>query len=166
MEAKDPQESRFDLATSRALDNFAQRISRRGILARMGKFALGALGISLLPNLPLDRTFVAEAFGCDTDWRLCGIYGFLCADCCGGTASLTTCPSCTTKGFSSWSSCCESEDGCIRRMITYWDCCGGTDTQAASCRGEQCRRNPVAQPAWCSSGAYRCTVITQGTTSC
>jgi methylamine dehydrogenase light chain len=166
MEAKDPQESRFDLATSRLLDNFAQRVSRRGILARMGKLALGALGISLLPNLPVDRTFVAEAFtGCLTDYRLCGIYGYLCqsgTSCCGGgTGSLTGCPSCTTKGTSFWSMCCESDDGCTRKMISYWDCCGGTDAQAAGCKGEECFRN-TPQPAWCTSGTYRCTVISIG----
>ena len=162
MEDNDMQESQFDLTTSRLLDNVAQRFSRRGVLARLGKLALGALGVSLLPNLPLDRTFVAEAQtgGC-TDWRLCGIYGYVCQSCCNGTGSMTSCPSCTTRG-SFWSSCCETLDGCSSKTVSYYDCCGGTDTETANCRGSHCLNNPEAQPAWCTSGAYRCTIAVVG----
>jgi methylamine dehydrogenase light chain len=170
MQDGDQQESKLDTSASRFLDNFAQRISRRGILARLGDLALAALGISLVPNLPLNRTFVAEAnVGCD-DWRLCGIWGWLCADCCGGNGSLTSCPSCsgggTTQGSGSWSLCCPSGNDCGSKTITYRDCCGGTDTQAGPCQGTQCQKNINGeQPQWCNNGAlgtYRCTIISVG----
>lgn len=133
-----------------------------GVLARVGKLALGALGVALLPNLPLDRTSVVEAQGGCYDWRLCGIYGNLCANCCGGTASIFTCPSCTTRGYSSWTSCCPTDgSACVGKMISYWDCCGGLDIEALSCKGQRCENN-IVQPAWCSGGAYRCTVIVIG----
>src|SRR5687768_3090076 len=97
-------ESKLDSSFVKCLNDFAQRMSRRGVIARVGKFVLAAMGISLMPNLPWDRSFTAAAkIGCG-DWKLCGICGNLCTSCCGG-GGLFNCPSCTTKGHF-WAKCC------------------------------------------------------------
>ena len=166
MTEKTPQENRFDVVTASLMDGLAQRVSRRGVLAHIGKFALGLAGLSIVPTLPLDRTFVVEAqsIGCD-DWRLCGICGKLCADCCGGSGSLTTCPSCTTKGHFAWTKCC-TNPACEERMIEYWDCCGDAEG-SDDCEGMTCNNNcSPSITVWCRHpdtleplGTYRCTII-------
>jgi hypothetical protein len=169
-------ETKIDIATGRFLESFSQGISRRGVIARLGQFALSMLGLSLIPTLPLDRTFVADAqtVGC-TDWRVCGLCGNLCTDCCGGSGSLTGCPSCTRRGHYGWTMCCPGPD-CQGRMIEYWDCCGTygtwTDAQAAACTGTSCDRN-CPQDIWCLDpdtlaplGTYRCTVVVVHTEFC
>lgn len=161
-------ESKFDIAAGRFLDGFAQRVSRRGILARLGKFALTLLGLTLVPNLPLNRVCVVEAqnpsgASCDSDWRLCGIYGNLCKACCGGSASKTSCPSCTTRG-SSWSRCCRDPNGNCK-WVSYFDCCGG-GSDAANCKGTWCQGNcGGSEPNWCGGAGgnvYRCTIVSVG----
>jgi hypothetical protein len=164
MHHKDLQESQLDKAATRFLDALGQRMSRRGIIAQMTKIALGALGISLLPNLPLDRAFVAEATSC-TDWRLCGICGYPCksaSNCCGGgTGSLFACPSCTTKG-TAWSKCCCNSMTRTSFYVQYYDCCGGSESATAGCRDDHCARD-CPQDIWCGgAGTYRCTIITVG----
>ena len=175
MTEKTPQESLFDDAAARMLDGFAQRVSRRGVLARLGKLALGLMGLTFVPTLPLDRTFIAEAqsVGCG-DWQLCGICGRLCASCCGGGGSLTACPSCTKRGHFGWCKCCLDCNG-RWVMFEYWDCCGD-EAGAADCEGTTCNNN--CSPSiieWCrdpmnpmrSLGTYRCTVIVnRGSCSC
>lgn len=160
MTDNDRSESRLDTVTSRLLDNFAQRVSRRGMLARLGKFALGLTGLSLIPNLPIDRTFTVDADGgpgCG-DWRTCGMYGSPCKACCDGTGSLTMCPSCTLVG-SFWSKCCFNPVTCTNKLVRYIDCCGGTHPQVGNCAGPFCTSGTV-QPSWCAGGGtYRCTRI-------
>lgn len=166
MNQRNPHEGRFDDAAARFLDGFAQRLSRRGMLARGGKFALGLMGLSLVPNLPLDRAFVAEAQSPNCgDWRLCGMCGNLCAQgtsCCGGGTGgdLFICPGCTVRR-SFWSRCCPAPD-CSMRMISYFDCCGGTDVEAAGCVGELCAHD-CPTGVWCGGSlTLRCTVIVVG----
>jgi hypothetical protein len=158
-----------DSQVARFLTQWGQRPSRRGLLATVGKFALRLAGLSMLPLLPVDRSFAAVG-DCAADWRLCGMFGQFCQNCCNQTASLTSCPTCTQVG-SSWASCCCNTVNCITScfMISYTDCCGTasgfTDSQAAACQDPTgCHRNPVPQPVWCGgvSGAYRCTVISVG----
>lgn len=145
----------FDGVVGRALEAFAQRVSRRGLLARLGKAALGLMGLSLIPHLPVNRIALAQV-GC-SDWRLCGIGGYLCNNCCSG-GNLETCPNCLTRG-SSWSSCCTDPSGCLK-MITYYDCCG-SPTNAMDCRGTLCVNQ--SEPSWCGgTGSYGCTVIEEG----
>lgn len=155
-------DDRFDEVIGESLSAWGQRVSRRGWLAKASKLLLWAGGVTITaPLLPLDRV-VAQGVSC-SDWRLQGIYGYLCQNCCNGTASLTTCPGCTTRGGAAWVKCCEDAVACppIRRMVQYFDCCSSSSA-AASCQGQQCLNNSE-QPAWCPSGeAYRCTVISVG----
>lgn len=71
-------ETHFDELSSRFLVGLSQRSSRRGVLAKLGKLALGLLGISILPNLPLDRIFKVRAQDECSPLELCGIYGRPC----------------------------------------------------------------------------------------
>jgi hypothetical protein len=155
-------ESEFDVAAGRFLDGFAQRVSRRGILARIGKLALSLMGVALVPHLPIDRTFVVEAQSTDCDdWRLCGIHGFLCKACCDQGEQLYECPQCTNTG-GSWSSCCTKPSDNCQYAITYTDCCSSA-TASIPCTGKSCNNNPNVNRNWCDDlGAFRCTVITVG----
>ncbi len=161
MSGRNQDENNFDALSRRLLESLSQRSSRRGILAKLGKIALGALGVSLLPNLPLDRLFKMEAQTECSPLELCGIYGAICntgsSNCCNGQVGASGCPSCTTRGYFAWTKCCPT-GGCVDGFyVEYWDCCGGTDAQAAGCYGTFCENN-TPQPQWCSGGAYRCTV--------
>ena len=141
------------------LDMLTQKLSRRGLLARCGKFALALLGITVVPLLPADRTAYGamqspEDLGCD--WRFCGAHGYQCAPCCtDNTGSSTACPSCTYRG-GSWSGCCSDQNGC-KHMITYIDCCGGSDQ---NCRGTLCSVGFGGN--YCSGDPYRCTIVSVG----
>lgn len=158
----------FDSQTADFLTHWGQRISRRGLLATVGKAALRLAGLSILPMLPVDRAFAAVG-NCATDYRLCGMCGNFCKDCCSQTASLYSCPSCTQVG-SSWSACCcTSSCPSTCRMISYTDCCGTssgfTASQAAACQDSANCTNGCPQPVWCGGvggDVYRCTVISVG----
>ncbi len=102
---------------------------------------MGAVGLSIAPSLPIDRTFTVQAQGSNCClWQLCGINGYLCNNCCGGTGGLTGCPSCSgmQRGFDSWYKCCLYDDsGCIATgmLVHYWDCCTNNPADATACRG-------------------------------
>lgn len=93
------------------LTNLSQRLSRRGMFARVGQFVLRASGILLLPLLPIDRRFTAEAqsSGCAAfEW--CGLCGNKCNfSCCSGVTN--GCPSCLQRGHFAWTKCCYSSAG-------------------------------------------------------
>lgn len=166
MSEMNPRQNWIDTAAGKLVDEFAQRISRRGVLARAGKIALGLLGVSLAPNLPLDRIFKVEAQSSCTAASLCGIYGWLCntgsPDCCSGGIAANGCPSCTTRG-SFWSKCCPV--GCeTGEFVEYWDCCGPSPL-AGGCRGMRCENN-TPQPVWCDGDVYRCTIVLFSGTPC
>ena len=160
-------ESKLDLVAASFLDHFAQKISRRGILAGIGKLALGITGLSLVPSLPLDRTFIVEGSGgsgtaCG-DWRLCGMCGYFCArrtSCCGGGTGgdLFICPGCT-QWEQSWGKCCTDPcDSSNRRLINYHDCCGGPSS--VGCKSESTCGAGCPRDVYCASGnPMRCTVI-------
>lgn len=155
----------FDEATAGILKGFAQRISRRGLLARFGRLMLTVLGVSVVPLLPVDR-IVPEAYAAVpcTDWRLCGLWGRTCDNCPGG--SLFTCPGGFVEGFS-WMYCgCTNPSNGSRHKFEYVDCCVPKGGTPPTCSGTFCQNHPQgAQPAWCvedddgSKTLYRCTYI-------
>lgn len=151
----------LDERTAEHLSHWGQRLSRRGVLARVGDLLLKATGVALIPLLPADRAFAQGGCG---DWTLQGMWGSMCAECCGVGASLSSCPPCTVVG-AAWSYCCVNNNVCPqeRRNITYFDCCGTVDPwwsfQAAGCHGTVCHNHPQEQQVWCGgTGTYRCTV--------
>ncbi len=161
MHQDDQDQNQFDQATARILTRFAQQTSRRGFLARIGRFLLTSLGVATVPLLPLDRiTRKVEAANC-SDWQLCGIYGKPC-DCCQG-GDLYYCP----PGFelgSWWTSCCQDPETFVWYKFAYVDCCRivGHVVNCSLCGS--CYRNPVRQPAWCIGSpdkivTYGCTYI-------
>lgn len=155
-----PEPTSFDEKTAEYLTRWGQHVSRRGLLSRAWQFALSLAGLSLVPVLPVDRAFAQGITGC-SDWRMCGIHGFFCKACCGGGASYTTCPSCTSMG-GAWTGCCKHViDECTSecKQISYADCCGG-DATAAACTGEECPPGGgEGTPAYCGLSAFRCTVV-------
>lgn len=107
MDQKNFQEGRIDAVATRLLDELGQRASRRGILAGLGRLTLTLMGISVLPNLPLDRSFtpLAQTTGDCAGDNLCGICGKLCPyNCCPNGAD--GCPNCLRMGALYWSKCC------------------------------------------------------------
>jgi hypothetical protein len=172
------EETRFDAGAAHVLEGFSRRVSRRSMISRLGKAALTALGVSVVPLLPLDRIMrTAEAQGTDCNlWQLCGIWGYRCTRCrcCEGTQQV--CPRCMYEGHF-WATCCpmRSSDGTFLgkyMTVKYTDCCGqqgsvSVNGDANSCDGgEFCHGNnfdpPVRQDSWCAPapGPYHCTHFT------
>ena len=149
----------IDDQTAQFLTDWSQRVSRRGLLARVANLALKIAGISIVPLLPVDRAF-AQGGGCD--WRTCNMHGYFCSNCCGGSGSFSTCPNCTSRQ-GSWVGCCEVPGSCPKRcrLFRYYDCCAPAGT-GTSCRGSQCGSLPW--PAYCTSGEFRCTIVVDGGT--
>lgn len=162
MKPEEPTPSRLDVAVEQFLSARGQGMSRRGILARLTKLSLGLLGVSLLPSLPIDRTFTAEAQGACCDWKLCGINGALCNP---GGAGATSCPSGTSRG-GAWSKCCNDTSVCPSggKTVSYWDCCATTEAAANAVKGTVCQHNTSVTTAWCPDAAphYGCTYATVG----
>jgi len=165
----------IDRLAERNSRSLASTSSRRGLLARMGRLALGAT--LALPVLPFDRTSQAHAAGAqgaqrkgkapgETDcdyWRYCSVDGFLCS-CCGGSA--TTCPSGTSPSKTTWVGTCHNPADGRDYLVSYNDCCGRT-----SCGRCFCNTNHGDRPGyrlgvhndinWCmsnDSSMYHCTV--------
>lgn len=168
----------FDFIDRLAENNsrsLASNTSRRGLLARVGRFALGAA--VALPVLPFDRTSQAHAQGahgaapakrkpgvndCDY-WRYCSVDGFLCS-CCGGSA--TTCPPGSIPSKVTWVGTCHNPADGRDYLVSYNDCCGRT-----SCGRCFCNTNHGDRPGyrmgvhndvnWCmanDSSMYHCTL--------
>jgi hypothetical protein len=156
MEFEHHNDNSVDAFVATLLRKRGQSISRRGVLARMGKGLLGVVGISLVPVLPIDRTFATTAQGGPCcQWQLCGIQGYL----CGSGNGTSSCPSGTHQG-ASWSKCCDNGNDCNpeSRMIEYWDCCATSQAVAVGTRGTHCAHNSSVEDAWCAEGDfYGCT---------
>jgi methylamine dehydrogenase light chain len=147
--------------------SLARRTSRRSLLATLGQLLTGA---ALLPLLPVDRTWAADAAKPKPDdpnsceyWRYCAIDGFLCS-CCGGTS--TSCPPGTAPSPITWIGTCHNPGDGRDYIVSYNDCCGKT-----SCGNCECNRNerekPTYRPSrnndlnWCMANAdanYHCSV--------
>ena len=98
------------------------------------------------PNFPPLEGVTDAAISC-SESRYCWIHGRPCA-CCGG--SDTSCPPGTVLG-SYWSYCCS------RRLIYYYDCCGGTVNCPSGC--PFC--NNSSEPNWCGGAGGNRYVCTQ-----
>jgi len=147
----------------------AQRSSRRHFLGRLGSLLVGA---SVLPLLPVARTFAADQTSglqemgdpesCDY-WRYCALGGTLCT-CCGG--SVTSCPPGAEPSPISWVGTCRNPVDGKDYLISYNDCCGKATCTRCFCHRSE-RDLPVYSPSkandilWCfgtKSHAYHCTV--------
>lgn len=155
-----PAERTVDTRVGEVLDQFGQLTSRRGFIARVGRFVVAVLGAGVVSVLPMDPVAQnADAVTCGGIF--CGMCGRQCcssAPCGGGTYS---CPPGTTAG-GYWTRCCPPGGGGTR--YRYQDCCGGS----ASCGHCTWCSDNCDQPAWCSGlGAYKCTkVVSLGPGGC
>jgi hypothetical protein len=155
----------YDERAADYIADWGQSLSRRGVLAKVGNLLLRTVGIAIVPVLPLNRVVEAQGFvaGC-SDWRMCGIVGWFCQNCCGDVGSYWNCPSCTQWSPTAWRACCYNPSACPdHRWIYYFDCCTPNRPDAIACQGSSCHGNPDA-PSYCtpSQGYYSCTVIAEG----
>jgi methylamine dehydrogenase light chain len=158
--------SRFDRTVAEQSRALAKRISRRGMLARLGTFVVGA---STLPLLPVARAAEAEALpemgdprSCDY-WRYCAFGGYLCS-CCGGTH--TSCPPGAEPSPVTWVGTCLNPTDGRQYLISYNDCCGKSPCGRCGCHRTEGDK-PIYFPSksndilWCfgtKSHAYHCTI--------
>lgn len=121
----------------------AQSIGRRSFLARFGAMALGG---TLLPMLPFERSSAAPFVvrGDETTceyWAYCGIDGTLC-NACGGT--ITQCPPGSVPSKVSWVGTCINPKDQKAYLVSYSDCCG-----KAYCQQEaDCSRHEGERPGY------------------
>jgi len=163
----------MDALVERLPRTVAQRSSRRGFLAYLGKIILGSMVLPLLPVERVVRSADAQmSYGeragdpndplsCDY-WRYCGFDGNLCG-CCGGSAS--ECPPGTIMSPTSWVGTCKDPTDGKEYIIAYRDCCGKDWCGRCMCnhnKGEM----PIYRPQlnnsidWCfgsSSYVVNCT---------
>lgn len=160
--------SHIDDRIAAYLGKQSEELSRRGLLARAGRFMLRLSGLALLPLLPFDRRANGQTL---CSWRECGMCGNYCgssATCCNGnTGGGRLCPSCLTT-FGSWTGCCTDGSGC-NHLMTYTDCGSTSGTQALNCsHGLQClggcaRPGDPSSAVFYGGGAYySCTFVTDG----
>lgn len=163
---------------SRAARKLSERTSRRGMLARMGAWMIGAAGVTTVAALPVSRALadtsdkiVPDYAGKDPSkceyWRWCNMDGSPCADCAGG--GVTTCPPGSTPGAEFWVGCCTHPDSKKTYLVAYYDCCGGAGCAATFCAEPHVQAqmyNPVSgsfdqEIIWCvseESQSYTCTL--------
>ena len=163
-----------DDCANKGARNLARYSSRRGFL---GKLSTILLGVSVLPLLPVSRSFGSEGLkeigdpqNCDY-WRYCALGGTLCA-CCGGSA--TACPPGAEPSPITWVGTCRNPVDDKDYLISYNDCCGKDICARCFCHRTE-RDKPVYFPSksndilWCfgtESHAYHCTVaVVLGTVS-
>lgn len=133
----------------------ARRTSRRHALATISRALLGAVGVTFLEPLVLDRR--SEANHLCGRWNYCGMYGRPCS-CCGGGGTDTKCPNFLTKSTSFWHRCCSGWD------VWYYDCCGSGSCQAG-CDFHSCGPQ---QGSWCGQtpGQPVCTLAIVAVSCC
>jgi methylamine dehydrogenase light chain len=179
-------------AVSRLGRLMSERISRRSLLSRLGRWSIGAAGVAVIGSLPVTRTAVASATGNadaelfpafdETDdssscqyWRWCNMDGTPCTSCAGG--GVTTCPPGSRPGAEFWVGCCTNPDDGKTYLIAYYDCCGATgcsDTFCSQPDSQAVMYNPVTGSydpdiLWCvsdESQSYTCTMAPVMGTDC
>jgi len=113
--------------------NVAGRSTRRSILGRAARLALGLLGIEIVPAALSKETWARteaamQAVDCSY-WKYCGAYGWLCAGCGGADNS---CPEGCTSYNQVWFGCCEDPNG-VNKLIAYVDCCTALPQNVPTC---------------------------------
>jgi hypothetical protein len=162
-ERADQEHPKVDGAIGGTIDMLSQRLSRRGVLTRLGKLCLAALGISIVPeSLPAVRG-VAEAThpGACNQTYLCNLYGRWCA-CDGCSGSLYSCPNCATVG-GSWNACCN------HLRVYYRDCFRGScgAVKYNNCRNcHSCSNGPWRGIYGGSASDYLCTKVDVTSQAC
>ena len=161
----------MDAVAARASHTVSQLSSRRGFLARVGRVALGALGVAVVSEvLPIGRDAArASTYSCGNP-AMCGFCGAQCGCAnCSGNSSL--CPTCACTG-GWWQVCCHiSQVNDI--LYRYRDCYSHGDaangpcgtTKINNCRScANCCPNPNTNLYYGQcSGTYMCTrVVSQG----
>lgn len=156
LEEAEPEPEGLDHRIAHLLDDFGQSTSRRGFIARIGRFLVAVMGGTAIAVLPMDPiASEADAVICPGAMH-CGMCGRKCCGSpCGGGVS--GCPPGTSLG-GYWTRCCGGT------RYRYRDCCGGS----VNCNHCTFCDNGCNQPAWCDGlGPYRCTVIASlGTSGC
>lgn len=168
---------------SRSGRRLSERTSRRSMIAKIGRWTMGASGVAVIASLPVTRAAAApggesgpqpqvpEYKGsnpaeCDY-WRWCSMDGTSCAACEGG--GLTTCAPGSKPGAEFWVGCCTNPADGKTYLIAYYDCCGAPSCSDAFCGEPDMQAtmyNPVSgsydqEIIWCvsdESQAYTCTM--------
>jgi methylamine dehydrogenase light chain len=177
-------------AMSRLGRLMSERISRRSMLSRLGRWGIGAAGVAIIGSLPVSRlASAAETTNADlfpafdeTDdsssceyWRWCNMDGTPCTSCAGG--GVTTCPPGSKPGAEFWVGCCTNPDDDKTYLIAYYDCCGAPGCSNTFCGQPDSQAimfNPVTGSydpdiIWCvsdESQSYTCTMASILGTDC
>ncbi len=165
-------EKLLDQWMERSGRRLAQRLSRRGFVAKLGVLLVGGTALPLLPVAraaadsarpePDATTPEGDPESCDY-WRHCAIDGFACS-CCGGTQ--TACPPGAELSAVTWIGTCRNPADDRNYVISYNDCCAKSPCGRCICNRNEGDR-PMYQPAksndinWCqsaSSNMYHCTL--------
>ncbi|MGC5247918.1 methylamine dehydrogenase light chain [Gordonia sp. DT219] len=169
--------------TSRAGRKLSERVSRRSMISKIGRWTLGASGVAVIGSLPVSRAaadpqpasgpepLVPEYNGSNPAeceyWRWCNMDGTPCAACEGGGVS--TCAPGSKPGAEFWVGCCTNPKDKKTYLIAYYDCCGAPGCANAFCGEPDMQAimyNPVAgsydqEIIWCvseESQSYTCTM--------
>jgi hypothetical protein len=146
----------IDKAVGLGVDALSQRLSRRGVLAKLGKVCLAALGVGFAQEtLPAVRG-VADAThpGACNQPYLCNLDGRWCA-CDGCSGTLYACPNCASIG-GSWNYCCSGY------RVYYRDCFRGScgNQKYHNCRNcHECSNGPQRGIYGGSAADYLCTMV-------
>jgi len=162
----------------------SERISRRSLLSRIGRWGIGAAGVAIVGSLPVTRSALASenngaadglfpAFDETEDssscqyWRWCNMDGTPCTSCAGG--GVTTCPPGAKPGAEFWVGCCTNPEDGKTYLIGYYDCCGAPGCSNTFCSqpdSQAVMYNPITGSndpdiLWCvsdESQSYTCTM--------
>lgn len=143
-------------AIERGLRSMSWRISRRSFAVKVGKAILTALGLSIVPVLPVDRQSYASSSDCYA-WYMCGIGAMRVCSCACGVSGDGPCPGTTQQG-GSWFACCFSTYYNKSYGVTYKDCCGYNSCCPDQNLNNACNCKPYDRPNWCNGagGNYIC----------
>jgi hypothetical protein len=142
--------SRLDLSTFETFGKIAQRTSRRGLLVKLGRLSLAALGVSMFQELlPIGRDQAKAQVPC-SGWTLCGFCGHQCG-CPNCSGDNSQCPNCACIG-GQWSQCCcINPSGCYN--VTYADCWRKGDSVNGPC--SSAKQSDCIACQWCCPGGSR-----------